>query len=166
MVDIHDPTATPTLHDPNYTLQSNINVAGLFDIRYTQLLIGVISNITSVMNIYCLTTTPTVFDPWLYSPEQYKHCQTVKKVSLHTRLLSFITIQYHNISDRYSWTQLPHSQSMHGLLGYTGALLRYINIAELFFLSIYKHCWVVLAYSCIIHATMNDIININIVGLF
>ena len=35
MVDIHDPTATPTRHDPNYTLQSNINIAGLFYIRYT-----------------------------------------------------------------------------------------------------------------------------------
>ena len=64
-VDIHDPTATPTLHDPNYTLQSNINIAGLLYIRYTQLLIGDISNITSVavMNIHGPTTTPTVCDP-------------------------------------------------------------------------------------------------------
>ena len=60
VVDIHDPTATPTLHDPNYTLQSNINIAGL---GYTQLLIGVISNITSVMNIHDPTTTPIVCDP-------------------------------------------------------------------------------------------------------
>ena len=44
MVDIHDPTATPTLHDPNYTLQSTINIAGLFYIRYIQLLIGITSN--------------------------------------------------------------------------------------------------------------------------
>ena len=63
VVDIHDPTATPTLHDPNYTLQSNINIAGLLYIGYTQLLIGVISNITLVMNIHGPTTTPTVCDP-------------------------------------------------------------------------------------------------------
>ena len=52
MVDIHDPTATSTLHDPNYTLQSHINITGLFYIGHTQLLIGVISNITLVMNIH------------------------------------------------------------------------------------------------------------------
>ena len=63
LVDIHDPAATPTLHDPNYTLQSNINTAGLLYIRYTELLIGVVSNITSVMSIYGPTTTPTVCDP-------------------------------------------------------------------------------------------------------
>ena len=51
VVDIHDPTATPILHDPNYTLHSNINIAGLFYIRYTQLLFGAISNITSVIDI-------------------------------------------------------------------------------------------------------------------
>ena len=50
-------------YDPNYTLQSNINIAGLFYIRYTQLLFGAISNITSVMNIHGPTTTPTVSDP-------------------------------------------------------------------------------------------------------
>ena len=33
VVDIHDPTATSTLHDPNYTLQSNINISGLLYIR-------------------------------------------------------------------------------------------------------------------------------------
>ena len=33
-----------------------------------------------------------------------------------------------HISNRYSWAQLPHSQSMHYLLGYTGALLRYTYI--------------------------------------
>ena len=63
MVDIHDPTATPTVHDSNYTLQSYINITGLFYITYTQLLIGVISNITSVMNIHGPTTTPTIHDP-------------------------------------------------------------------------------------------------------
>ena len=132
VVDIHDPTATPTLHVPNFTLQNNINIAGLFYIRYTQLLIGINSNITSVMNIHGPNTTPTVHDAWLNSPEQYKHCQTVNNLPLHTWLLICIIIQYHNINDRYSWAQLPHSQSMHGLLGYTGAPLRYINIAGLF----------------------------------
>ena len=62
-VDIHDPTATPTAHDLDFTLQNDINIAGLFYIRYTQLLIGIISNITSVMNIHGPTTTPTVHDP-------------------------------------------------------------------------------------------------------
>ena len=95
VVDDHDPTATPTLHDPNYILQSNINIAGLLYTRCTQLLIGVISNNTSVMNIHDPTTTPTVCNPWLYSPEQYKHCQTVKNLSYTQRLLIFITIQYH-----------------------------------------------------------------------
>ena len=63
MVDIYDQSATPTLHDPNYALQSNINIARLLYIGDTQLLIGVISNITSVMNIHGPTTTPTVCDP-------------------------------------------------------------------------------------------------------
>ena len=63
MVDINDPTATTTLHDPNYTLQSNINITGLLYIGYTQLLIGIISNIASVTNIHGPTTTPTVCDP-------------------------------------------------------------------------------------------------------
>ena len=63
VVDIHDPTATPTLHDLNCTLQSNINMAGLLHIVYTQLLIGIISNITSVMNIHGPTITFTVCDP-------------------------------------------------------------------------------------------------------
>ena len=63
MVDIHGPTATPTPHDPNYTLQSNINIAGLLYIGYTQLRIDVISNITSVMNIHGPTTTLIVCDP-------------------------------------------------------------------------------------------------------
>ena len=62
VVGIHDPTATPTVHDPDYTLQSNINIAGLFYVRYTQLLIGVISNITSVMNIHGPATIPTFHD--------------------------------------------------------------------------------------------------------
>ena len=63
VVDIHGPTATPTLHYPNYALQSNINIAGLLYIGYTQLPIDVISNIASVMNIHGPTTTPIVCDP-------------------------------------------------------------------------------------------------------
>ena len=132
VVDIYDPTVISLFHDPNFALQNNTNIAGLFYIRYTQLLVGIISNITSVMNIHGPITRPTVHDPWLYSPEKYKHCQTIKNLPLHTWLLICIIIQYHNINDRYSWAQLPYSQSMHGLLGYTGALLKYINIAEFF----------------------------------
>ena len=98
LVDAHDPTATPTLDDPNCTIQSNINITGLFYIIHTQLLIGVISNITSVMNIHDPATTPTVRDPWLYSPEQYKHCQIVKNLPLHTA----INFHYYTIS-QYQW---------------------------------------------------------------
>ena len=63
VVDIHDPTAIPTAHDTDYTLQSNINIAGLFYIRYTKLLIDIISSITLVINIHGPTTIPTVHDP-------------------------------------------------------------------------------------------------------
>ena len=51
-------TATPT-HDPDYTIQSNINVTWLFYIMHTQLLIGVMNNITVlVMNSHGPATVP------------------------------------------------------------------------------------------------------------
>ena len=63
LVDIYNSTAIPTPHDTDYTLQSSIIIAALFYIRYTQLLISIISIITLVTNIQGLTTTPTVHDP-------------------------------------------------------------------------------------------------------
>ena len=77
---------------------------------------------------------------WLYSSEQFKYCQTVKNLPLHTCLLIFIIMQYHDISDRYSWAKLPHSHSL-------------CMSPWLYWCSpeILKHCLLVLAYSCIIH---------------
>ena len=147
-VDIHDSTGIPTLHDANYTLQSNINIAGLLYIRYTQPMIGVISIITLVINIHGRTTTPTII-MWSMityiislQSNNYKHCQTVKNLSLHTHARTHaythraINLHYYTISQYQWYIFMSPTATLTVINAWSPWLywcsLRYINIAGLF----------------------------------
>ena len=92
VVDVHYPIATTTYHDRNYTLQSNINISELFYIRYTQLLIGVISINTSVMIIHSPTTPHTHTHTYTHTNKQInKHTHTEAVIHDYT-LQSIINI--------------------------------------------------------------------------
>ena len=108
VVDIHDQTATPTFHDHDYTLQCNIIITGLFYIGYTHywLALSTISHHWWIFMVQLQHSQSMIHN---YTLQSNIGASKQSRPYPYTQLLICIIIQYHNISDRYSWAQLSHS---------------------------------------------------------